>query len=536
MSNPVPRRNFSQCPRCSYPLIQAEAYTGPSEFWLECSNPECKTFVCTYIPQTHQAAFHSDPHTLKGNFGGFGSGKTLTSRMELEKLILITPEGTTLVGANVTSQYEQTLKREFEADFPKDFIEHTSAQKSYVDFTNGHRVMYRPYDDPDKLRSYNLSAWIILEASEVKEETFVQLKTRLRNMTAAVQTDLRDDGTPIYGADWRQGIIESNPAAGWIKTDVLNVADEIRQYGSSNEVYYQDPADLDPMISAHVTSTDANRYLPENFIQMQVKNKPRWWIDRFIYGSFLYSDGLVYPSAVKYITPAFDPPRRWKRICAFDYGLADNACFLFGCIDEMNNLLYFYKEVYTKDRNVEELARLFYDASADIPLGGWVCAPIIDPRSGPKRDYNKKTLADAFLDYGISFIPGAVNREARVFRLNTYLESGRVRIMDSCVNLIEELKNLKFRANPMSTTRPWRNEPEDKDDHAIVCAEWIVMEMPKDPAKLLHGAYSHTGSVLSIAQDEDIDLAMQKRDEEWVLDALDLHPQQDTYTYYDNSL
>ena len=113
--------------------------------------------------------------------------------MELEKTILITPAGATLIGANVTSQYEQTIKREFEADFPKAFYSAYSTQKNYADFINGHRVMYRPYDDPGKLRSYNLSMWLILEASEVKEEAYTQLKTRLRNPAATVPEVDEDD-------------------------------------------------------------------------------------------------------------------------------------------------------------------------------------------------------------------------------------------------------------------------------------------------------------------------------------------------------
>lgn len=544
MSRQVPNHKFDYCPRCKHPLIPAIALTGESEFWLQCSNPECKTYVCTYIPQEHQRAFHADPHTIKGNFGGYGSGKTTVSRMELEKMILITPRGTTLIGANVTSQYEQTLKREFEADFPVDLYGDVSVQKQYIDFQNGHRVMFRPFDDPGKLRSYNLSGWIILEASEVKEEAFTQLKTRLRNTAAAHQErDARGDpifdeeGVPVFDADWREGIIESNPAAGWIKTDVLNTSDTIKQFGTVHDNYYQNPLELDPMIASFVTSTDANKYLPKNFIAMQTKNKPQWWIDRYIYGSFLYSDGLVYPSAVKFVCETFPVPRKWKRIVAFDYGLADNACFLFGAIDETNNLLYFYKEIYTKDRNVEELAKLFYKGTEDIPLGGWVCAPIIDPKSGPKRDYNKKTLADNFLDYGISFMPGAVNREARVFRLNTYLESGRVRIMDCCDNLVRQFKELKFKANPTSTTRPWRDEPEDKNDHAVVCAEWIVMELPRDPGKLMYGAYSHTGAMLGLPQDEEEDpnVHAAKRDEEWMLEALGMPAiSQESDSYYDS--
>lgn len=495
--------DFTHCPRCHARLVQAKAHTQLSEFWLECSNPECNTFVNTYMPQPHQAAFHKDSHKITANFGGYGSGKTLTSREELEKHILITPAGTGLVGANVASQYEQTIKREFEADFPEAFYLAYSQQKVYADFRNGYRLMYRPYDNPNKLRSYNLDFWVIVEASEVKEESFTQLKTRLRN-TAGTTQKCDQDGKPLFKVvngqaipvieyDWRRGIVESNPSAGWIKSDVLNCSDSIEKHGDIHEYYVVLENDKDKNISTHITSTSANAYLPEDFIEMQVKNKPKWWVERYIYGSFMYSDGLVYPGFMRCVCKSFPVPRFWKRIVAFDYGLADASCFLFGAVDEINNLLYFYKEVYGNNRSIEELATLFKAAAADIPVGGWICSPIIDPKSGPRRDYDKKTLSDSFMDYGIAFKPGAINREARVFRTNTYLESGRVKVMDCCTHLINQSKDLKFKQDKISTTAPWRNEPEDHNDHAIVCMEWICMELPKDPKDLLNGVYGKDG-------------------------------------------
>ena len=115
---------------------------------------------------------------------------------------------------------------------------------------------------------------------------------------------------------------------------------------------------------------------------------------------------------------------------AYDYGLSDDSVYLFGAVDEANGILYVYKEVRTNNRSVEELAKMFFENTTDIPVGGWICPPIIDPKSAPKRDYDKKSLADHFLEYGISFKPGHISLDARIYRLNTYLETGRIRIMD----------------------------------------------------------------------------------------------------------
>ena len=505
---------LDRCPRCGAQWKTTIAMNGgPSEFWKECSNPSCNTYLNTYVPQSHQYAFHRDSHTFVGNFGGYGSGKTLTSREEIYKHIFLTPHGTTLIGANVGSQYEQTIKREIEADLPKAFVKRISTQKSYMDLINDHRVMYRPYDDPDKLRSYNLTSFLIVEASEVKQQSFTQLKTRLRNTAATVP--LRDeDGeivyktlkngvqVPVIDHIWTKGIIESNPSAGWIKNEVLLVSSEIHKHGEIVDEYDVDPDLADPAISTHVTSTSANEFLPDNFIDQNIKNKPMWWVNRYIYGSFLYAEGKVYPRSNACVVDDFEIPKHWRRIVAFDYGLSDDAVFIAGAVDLEHGILYIYDESRSNDNNIEVLSSIFFEFTKDIPVGGWICPPIIDPKSGPKRDYDKKSLSDHFLDYGISFIPGFINVDARIFRLNTYFESGKLKIMRKCKGLIRELDNYKFRADE-SLNSGYTGKPVDKDNHGINALEWITMELPADPKNLLYGVYGKDGIDLTPKEEEE---------------------------------
>lgn len=505
---------LERCPRCGALWKETLAMNGgPSEFWRECSNPACNSYLNTYVPQAHQFAFHEDDHTYVGNFGGFGSGKTLTSREEIFKHIFLTPNGNTLIGANVGSQYEQTIKREIEADLPINFIKYISTQKAYYDLINGHRVMFRPYDDPDKLRSYNLTSFLIVEASEVKRESFTQLKTRLRNMAATepqrdaqgnIKYKTAKNGVkiPLIKANWQKGIIESNPSAGWIKEDVLLVSSDIQKHGTIVDNYEVDPDIADPAISTHVTSTSANEFLPENFIANNTKNKPLWWTNRYIYGSFLYAEGKVYPKSNACVVDDFEIPKDWLRIIAFDYGLTDDAVFIAGAIDIKRGKLVIYDECRTKDNNVETLAKMFKEFTADIPIGGWVCPPIIDPKSGPKRDYDKKSLSDHFLDYGIAFIPGYVNVDARIFRLNTYFESDKIEIMRKCKALIKELDDYKFKADE-TVNSGFSGKPVDKDNHGINALEWITMELPANPELLLHGVFNKAGKNLLLEKDEE---------------------------------
>lgn len=499
--------DFSRCPRCNSLTEKAKAYNGgDSEFWITCT--KCNTYMNTYLPQPHQASVHEDPHLYVGNFGGFGTGKTTVSRQEMYKHIFLTPSANVLITANIASQYEQTIKREIEADIPAAFVSYVSVQKQYMDLINGARIMYRPLDDPDKIRSYNLSMFIIIEASETDGESFQLLKTRLRNMNAALM--LRDENgnivtettangseVPIYIADWRRGIIESNPGSGWIRTDVLYTSDVVYKHGHVLEDI-QVPDDIkDAAISSHVCSTDTNAYLPANYIEEISKNKPQWWINRYVFSSFSYAEGLVYPTATHCVVDWFKIPQTWKRIVVCDYGLSDNFIYDFFAIDEEKGVVYLYKEYITSNRNVEELAKAFFIETADIPIGGMAMTPIIDPKSGFKRDYNKKTLSDHFLDYNISWQPGHVNVEARVLRTNTYFESGRLKIMRNCSYTITELEGYKFPDKKLTGSTKAADKPVDKNNHSINCIEWACMALPNDPKKMQYGAFSTSGRDLT---------------------------------------
>lgn len=483
------------CPRCGAPLVWSLSISGaPSTDWMECSNKQCNTYVDTYRPMSHQASVHKDAHRIIGNFGSYGTGKTKTSEKELEKHIFLTPDANILLGANVMSQYEQTLLRDFEKSFPAGFLSYRSVQKQYLDFINGSRLMLRPFDDPDKLRSNNYSMVIMLEASEIQAEAFHQLKTRLRNTAASV---VDHDDNQVY--DWRKMIVESNPDSGWIRTDVLLVAKDITTHGRfANEHYDRDQEHLDSSISAHVASTDVNHYLPPDYIQVNSKNKPEWWIRRFIHGSFLFAEGLVYPSAMKCVvpTPQDRKPRPdWKIIIAHDYGLMDTATFVFGGIDTKRGKLIIYKDIRTNEMSIKNLADLFKENCKDINFGQLYTTPIIDPKNN-KRDYDKKDLITHYSEYGITFQPGYVNVEARVFRLNDYIEQGRIEIWDCCTGLIEELREYKFKPKTLND-KTSKNKPIDKDNHSINPLEWIVMALPADPKHLEMSAYNAKGIAYS---------------------------------------
>ena len=473
-----------------------------------------------YHPMEHQRSVHEDSHRIIGNFGSYGTGKTKTSEKEMEKHIFLTPNANILLGANITSQYEQTLLRDFEKSFPQAFLKGRSVQKGYLDFINDARLMLRPFDDPDKLRSNNYSLVIMLEASEINADAFHQLKTRLRN-NAATHYDPQT-GT-MY--DWRKLICESNPDSGWIRTDVLLVSSQITQHGKYAQDSYEnavDPMSIDQSISSHVASTDVNHYLPADYIQVNSKNKPIWWIKRFLHGSFAFAEGLVYPNAVNCIvktprdpdgnplTPKHFPD--WKVLVAHDYGLMDEATFVYAAVDKKRNKLIVYRVDHTNNAPLKDLVALFQKGAKDINFGQLYTTPIIDPKNN-KRDYNKKDLISHYQDYGITFKPGHVNVDARIVRLNDYIEAGCLEIWDCCDFLITELKDYKFKPKTLDD-KDAKNVPIDARNHAINALEWIGMELPANPNKLSMTGYDEYGRPIDQEEGEQQKEAWQLSDDD----------------------
>lgn len=492
--------NQKRCPRCDALLEPATSISGsPSTDWMECTNKLCNTYVDMYHPMYHQASVHLDSHRIIGNFGSYGTGKTKTSEKEIEKHIFITPNANILLGANVTSQYEQTLLRDFEKSFPLAFQANRSNQKGYIDFINGARLMLRPFDDPDKLRSNNYSLVVMLEASEINADAFHQIKTRLRNTAAT---------NPYTNSDWRKLICESNPDSGWIRSDVLMVSDTIYKHGLHADEDYtsmQDPDAIDSAISTHIASTDVNHYLPPDYIEVNSKNKPEWWVKRFLFGSFMFAEGLVYPNAMKCVVPT---PRdtegkpltakhfpQWKILIAHDYGLMDEATFVYAGVDKARNKLVVYKVDHINNAPLKDLAKLFKHGTEDIAFGQLYTTPIIDPKNN-KRDYDKKDLISHYQDYGITFKPGHVNVDARIIRLNDYIESGCLEIWDCCSFLINELKDYKFKPKSLDEKNS-DNKPIDANNHAINALEWIAMELPANPNMLSLTGYDEYGRPIS---------------------------------------
>jgi ssDNA-binding Zn-finger/Zn-ribbon topoisomerase 1 len=497
-----------KCPQCGAPMKEAISISGkPSKNWMVCTRfPNCKTFIDTYVPLPFQNVIHKDPHRDLGIFGGYGSGKTTVAMKDDEKHILSTPQGETAVGSAVLAQVEATYEKEFRQDLPKDFVYYENKSKKYYIFQNGHTLFIKSFYEPNVLRSLNLSRYHIVEASEVTYSIKVELTARLRNLASVIpETD--EDGNFIYDpetdsfkvkVDWRKGISESNPDPGWIRSDFLLNSGTINIYGDLNTNFHI--TSPNPNYSSHIIPTKANKYLPPSFYQDNARNKPLWWILRYLEASFEYSEGMVYPRIMATFCKSFPIPYHWKRLIGADYGIRDDTSILFGAIDPLNKKIYIYKEIRINDVNYKVISKLYKDfcsVPSNVPAGSLYRSPVMDARSLSKRnDKDLKTIGELFAEEGVYFEPAQMNMDARILKVNTFVESDSLRIFeDMCPGLVAELKEYKFPDLTLGKSMTETDQkPKDKFNHGVNALEFLIMEAPYDLSKTELDAYDGSGN------------------------------------------
>ncbi|MDD3203548.1 MAG: phage terminase large subunit [Pygmaiobacter massiliensis] len=192
-----------------------------------------------------------------------------------------------------------------------------------------------------------------------------------------------------------------------------------------------------------------------------------------------------------HVTAPFSIPRHWNRYVTLDYGLDMLAAYAVA-VDEKGTA-YVEKEVYESGLIVSEAAQrvkmLLCDTTATAVL-----AP---PDLWNRRQESGKSVADLFAEYGVLLtrtgnerIPGwlAVKERLRIS------EEGlpRLRIFESCVNLIRTLPGLQYdpkRPNDVA------NEPHElthaPDALRGFCSWWISV-----PGKPTSVAGSWSGDLL----------------------------------------
>lgn len=490
---------FLRCPRCRSNLIDAKSLDGgESPFWKECSNAFCGTLVDTFEPTPMQYNFLKDDHKFKGVFGGFASGKSLAIIEDVIKHCLITPGAYVGVIGFTFRQIRRNFIKDFNEIMPVKLMQVNRNQKvpgfnaSEMLYTlkNGAKIELITADMEQKVRGLNASKIVVLEASNVSGPIQETAKSRLRNIAATkFKKDERGNiitefdekigqEVPIVETSWINMVYESNPDSGYIRTDLLLKANRVQFYGPAYEKYPYRLDEIDEEISMHISATEANPYLPPNYVRDNTRTMPYHEVRRFYYGSFLFGEHMIYPRVHEVVVDPYPIDLNDKDIfvaIGYDYGLADTSAFTFTALNFRTKKLIVYDELGVTEMSVKEIATEYRKKLSVIPDGKLLFLPKMDAKSYSKRQADLVTIGSMFEDVGLLFDPIQEGHDARTMKLNSLINSGQIQIFRNCAGLIEEVTNYKWIVNAKGEPTSKRT---DRKNHYIDSLEFATIKLP----------------------------------------------------------
>lgn len=360
--------------------------------------------------------------------GGYGSGKTFAGSLLGILLALKFPGIRGLVGAQTyTLVRDTTLQTYFEHldNFGftegKDYDWSSSLQK--LTFKNGSEILFRHFDEPNKLKSLNLGFVEIEEMSDIPYDTFKMLLGRMRQK---VKKSWKDFTYRIFG--------HTNPETcrGWVyKTFKENKSPNYR------------------LISAPTTQ---NIYLPKGFCDELKKVYDEQYYNIFVLAqNGEYNNGFVIKDFsdenIKEIT--YQPEMDLHISCDFN---VDPMCWVFA--HKTDDKVFYFDEIAmentTTAKACDEFYRRYPNHKGKIIVNGDASG---DNRSCTSEYTNYVIINKKLLQFGYdveiqikAFNPPIKNR-IMAFNSKVRSANGEVCLFvdKKCEKLLYNIYNLKYK-------------------------------------------------------------------------------------------
>ena len=404
--------------------------------------------------------------------GGIGSGKTLIGCITILCMAVSYP-GDYLVCRQFFPELKITTLKTFLEICPPELIAEYRVADGIVKIksTGGKvsNVIFRQLEEPDKLRSLNLSGFYIDESSQVSEAAFMLLQGRLR------------------GAGLRKGFCTTNPNGhDWqyhwfVKQDMFKTEEAKRRFS---------------LVRAPSTE---NVHLPEGYIANIMETWSEDRIAREVNGSFDAFEGQVYHEFRRdtHVIKPFKIPDSWTKIIGMDHGYRNPAAYVWGAIDYDENI-YIYREMYEREWLIEELCkgnnRTNQPGLAQLCKGEQTEGAYLDPSTRNRRGSNGLSDWDTYIEHlpgGFPLILAKNDKTSGIDRVKSYLKINpvtnkpRLFVFDTCTNLIEEIARYRYAELPQNRQgkASEKEEPVKVDDHACDALRYLVMSRPEPPVE-----------------------------------------------------
>lgn len=199
-------------------------------------------------------------------------------------------------------------------------------------------------------------------------------------------------------------------------------------------------------------------------------------------GKFLSAGGFIYEGHFKpnqHVIKRFTPPKDWLWVASLDAGYTNPSCWLWAVVDP-NGRIFVIEELYQSKTIVSDLAKQVHSTNARhgrVP-NYYVGDPSIrntDPLTGTSIliEYGK---------HGVGILLGNNDQKAGIDKIINKLDNEKLYITENCVNLISEMKRLRwatFASKKIAYDKNKKEEQHKKDDHAPDSLRYLISSRPE---------------------------------------------------------
>jgi phage terminase large subunit len=416
----------------------------------------------TYTPRGAclQAFKRRDPEILVA--GPAGTGKSRACLEKLHTMCLINPGMRALIVRKTAVSLSSTALVTWRRDVIPEalaagvvtFYGGSAEEPAQYRYANGSKVVLGGLDKSIKIMSSEYDLIYVQEATELTEDDWEALTTRLRSNIVSFQQLLADcnPSTPTH----------------WLKTRCdRGQAVMLESRHEDNPTLFDDQGVITESGSNYIAKLDA-------------LTGPRYL--RLRKGVWAAAEGVIYDEwdAATHLIDPYPIPDEWRRIWAVDFGYTNPFVLQCWAVDPDGRLIL-YREIYRTGRLVEDHAKQILDIVA--PGGVWlepkpshiICDHDAEGRATLDKHLGRLSTTPAIktvLD-GIQFV------QARI-------RTGRLLIMRDAV--VERDPELADASKPVCTAEEipgyiWadtlKEQPVKEDDHGMDSMRYVVMALER---------------------------------------------------------
>lgn len=396
--------------------------------------------------------------------GPAGTGKSRACLEKVHAMCLANPGMRALMvrktAVSLTSTalvtYEEHVAKEHLANGDVKFFGGSAKEAACYRYGNGSTITLGGMDKPMKVMSSEYDLCYVQEATELTEEDWESITTRLRNGKVSFQ-QLIADANP-------------NTPTHWLK---LRCDKGLTKYIASQ--HEDNPTLFDPSTGNITTSGSA--YMAKLDALTGVRYQ------RLRKGNWVAAEGLVYDGynpAVHLYRHIGEAPATWARYWAIDFGFTNP--FVWQCwVEDPDGRLYLYRELYQTRATVAEMAEKIKAATKGEPEPALVVTD---------HDAEGRTQLEKLLGIRTTAAHKAVTEGIQAVEERFKLAAdGKPRIYICRDALVERDRLLEEAKKPMCTEheivgyiwdikpgKPAKEAPVKEDDHGMDAMRYIVAQ------------------------------------------------------------